>query len=138
MKNEKYLKKAWGKMVLNSCYGFPPTPVIPMEYNGDKALEITEESKNSLVTAINKTKNKNLNITISGETASGKSRLTYLLKKFLRENGFEVEQEPNIDYGTEEEFNNIMSKNIDTVIDKIKETTNITIREIQVLSEPQV
>ena len=38
---------------------------------------------------------KNLIITVAGQTASGKSRLTYLLKKFLRENGFEVEQELN-------------------------------------------
>jgi uridine kinase len=30
---------------------------------------------------------KNLTIIVGGQTASGKSRLTYLLKKFLRENG---------------------------------------------------
>jgi len=31
---------------------------------------------------------KDLIITVSGQVASGKSRLTYLLKKFLREQGF--------------------------------------------------
>lgn len=34
---------------------------------------------------------KELIITVSGQVASGKSRLMFLLKKFLRENGFNVE-----------------------------------------------
>ena len=34
---------------------------------------------------------KNLTISVSGEVNSGKSRLTLLLKNFLRENGFEVD-----------------------------------------------
>jgi len=76
---------------------------------------------------------KNLIITVAGQTASGKSRLTYLLKKFLRENGFEVEQELNIDHPTEENFDTVMSKNIDTVIDNFKETRKITLREVQLV-----
>ena len=74
---------------------------------------------------------KNLIITVAGKTASGKSRLTYLLKNFLRENGFEVEQELNIDHPTEENFDSVMSENIDTVIDNFKETRKITIKEVQ-------
>lgn len=74
---------------------------------------------------------KNLIITVAGQPASGKSRLTYLLKKFLRENGFEVEQELNIDYPTEENFDNIMSKNTDNIIDNFKKTRKITIKELQ-------
>ena len=34
---------------------------------------------------------KNLIISVSGEVNSGKSRLTLLLKEFLRENGFDVQ-----------------------------------------------
>ena len=79
---------------------------------------------------------KNLIITVAGQTASGKSRLTYLLKKFLRENGFEVEQELNIDHPTEENFDRVMSRNIDTVIDNFKETRKITIKEVQLAREP--
>lgn len=79
---------------------------------------------------------KNLIITVTGHTASGKSRLTYLLKKFLRENGFEVEQELNIDHPTEENFDKIMSNNFETVIDNVKETRKITIREVQLAHEP--
>ena len=37
-----------------------------------------------------KMEKKDLIITVSGQVASGKSRLTYLLKKFLREQGFGV------------------------------------------------
>ena len=52
MKNsqtQKDLVKAWAKMELNSSYGFPPIPVIPMEYDENKALQITEEGKNNLM-----------------------------------------------------------------------------------------
>jgi uridine kinase len=73
---------------------------------------------------------KNLIITVAGHTASGKSRLTYLLKKFLRENGFEVEQELNIDHPTEENFDSAMGKNFDAVIEHFKETRKITLREV--------
>lgn len=45
---QKYLVKAWSKMELNSSYGFPPVPVIPTEYDENKALQITEEGKKNL------------------------------------------------------------------------------------------
>ena len=47
-KTQKEITKAWAKMELNSCYGFPPVPVIPMEYDENKALQITEEGKKIL------------------------------------------------------------------------------------------
>ncbi len=52
MKNsqtQKDLVKAWAKMELNSSYGFPPIPVIPMEYDENKALQMTEEGKKNLM-----------------------------------------------------------------------------------------
>jgi hypothetical protein len=52
MKNsqtQKDLVKAWAKMELNSSYGFPPVPVIPMVYDENKALQITEEGKKNLM-----------------------------------------------------------------------------------------
>ena len=78
---------------------------------------------------------KNLIITVAGQTASGKSRLTYLLKKFLREQGFEVEQELNFDHPTESNFDMVMSENFDTTINSIKETRKITIKEIQLANK---
>ena len=80
---------------------------------------------------------KELTITVAGQTAFGKSRLTYLLKNFLRENGFEVEQELNIDSTSEEEFDSSMSKNFEEVINDFKETRKIKIKikEKQVRSD---
>ena len=49
METQKDLVKAWTKMELNSSYGFPPVPVIPMEYDENKALQITEEGKKNLM-----------------------------------------------------------------------------------------
>lgn len=46
---QKDLVKAWAKMELNSSYGFSPIPVIPMEYDENKALQITEEGKKNLM-----------------------------------------------------------------------------------------
>ena len=43
------LKKAWSKMVLNSCYGVnPPLYAVPMEYDENKAPKITEQGKKNL------------------------------------------------------------------------------------------
>ena len=49
MKTQKDLVKAWVKMELHSSYGFPPVPVIPMVYDENKALQITEEGKKNLI-----------------------------------------------------------------------------------------
>jgi hypothetical protein len=49
MKTQKDLVKAWTKIELNSSYGFPPIPVIPMKYDENKALQITEEGKKNLI-----------------------------------------------------------------------------------------
>ena len=74
---------------------------------------------------------KDLIITVSGQVASGKSRLTYLLKKFLSEHGFEVEFEANLDHPTESDFDKHMSKNLDEVIENFKDTRKITLKEVQ-------
>ena len=73
----------------------------------------------------------NLIITVSGRAASGKSRLTYLLKNFLREQGFEVEFEGNIDHPNENDFNRDMGKHFDEVINFMKETRKITLKQVQ-------
>jgi hypothetical protein len=48
-KTQKEITKAWAKMELNSSYGFPPVPIIPMVYDENKALQITEEGKKNLM-----------------------------------------------------------------------------------------
>ena len=47
--NKKDLVKAWAKMELNSSYCFPPVSVVPMGYDENKALQITEEGKKNLM-----------------------------------------------------------------------------------------
>ena len=49
MKTQKYLVKVLTKMELNFFYVSPPISVIPMEYNKNKALQITEEGKKNLM-----------------------------------------------------------------------------------------
>lgn len=49
MKTQKDLLKAWAKIELNSSYGFPPVPAIPMVYNENKELQITEDGKKNLM-----------------------------------------------------------------------------------------
>lgn len=70
-------------------------------------------------------------ITVAGRSMSGKSRLSYLLKKFLQENGFDVEHEVTLDYTNESQFERQMSENFDEVIDKLKDERKILIREEQ-------
>ena len=80
----------------------------------------------------NKMEKKNLIISVTGEVKSGKSRLTLLLKKFLRENGFEVDFDGGADYENETQFDEYVSNNFDQVIEHIKDTRKITLKEVQV------
>jgi hypothetical protein len=79
---------------------------------------------------------KNLTITVSGKTNTGKSRLTLLLKDFLRKEDFKVEFDGGIDYENEEQFNDHVSKNFDHAIEQLKETT-ITLKEEQLNAQLQ-
>ena len=72
-----------------------------------------------------------LKIIVAGEVGSGKSRLTFLLKNFLREQGFDVEYVPNSDHLTESIFDLRMVNHFDGVIDIIKQTRKITLEEEQ-------
>ena len=70
-------------------------------------------------------------ITVSGRAMSGKSRLSFLLKKFLRENGFNVKHEVTLDYHNENHFERQMIENFDDVIGQMKEQREILIKEEQ-------
>ena len=78
---------------------------------------------------------KDLYITVSGQCNTGKSRLTYLLKTFLRENGLDVEYVPTNELPTESTFDKKMSKDIDAAINNIKGKSKITLNEVQ-LAKP--
>lgn len=75
---------------------------------------------------------KKLTITISGEAASGKSRLTYYLKEMLRQNGFyDIKLGSSTDFPNEVMFDRDMKKDIEDIIEKMNETTEIIVKEAQ-------
>lgn len=47
-KTQKDLVKAWAKIELNSSYGFPPIPVVPVVYDENNMLQITEQGKKNI------------------------------------------------------------------------------------------
>ena len=70
-----------------------------------------------------------MTITVSGDTNTGKSRILYLLKSFLKENGFDVKFDGGGDFADEDTFNSHMSSNIEQVSGHIKESRTIVMRE---------
>lgn len=79
---------------------------------------------------------KEIKISVSGVAASGKSRIIYLIKKTLKEHGFEVNHNGKPDFNTGGLFDKQMAKNIDDVINVIKDTRTITIEEVQTHKMP--
>ena len=76
-------------------------------------------------------KQKQITITVSGQTASGKSRILFLLKKVLKDSGFTVEFDGSIDFENETQFDEVIGKNLDTVIEALKDSRIITFKEEQ-------
>lgn len=76
-------------------------------------------------------KKRKITITISGGVASGKSNIAYLIKNLLKENGFEVGFNPDLDYGpTEADFDKIVSKNNKNAIIALSEKVKINIEQV--------
>tara|TARA_R110000772_G_scaffold17946_3_gene50030 strand:+ start:168332 stop:168583 length:252 start_codon:yes stop_codon:yes gene_type:complete len=76
-------------------------------------------------------KKKTLNITISGEIATGKSRILHIVRDYLVGNGFEVEQVFNADHPTKENFDKVIGYHLDDAIESIKSNSKIVISEVQ-------
>ena len=74
-----------------------------------------------------------LKITISGGPNIGKSRTLYLLKKVLKERGFNVHHLMDRDHKTEEEFDKIYGESFGDLLnclDDISTKTEITMEEV--------
>jgi adenylylsulfate kinase-like enzyme len=69
---------------------------------------------------------KEINIYVTGLPNSGKSRLSYALKEFLKERGFEVEVTDS-DFADEKSFDRSMRNNLDECIKKIRKTAKINL-----------
>ena len=68
-----------------------------------------------------------ITIQVISRANSGKSRLSYALKEVLKDNGFEVKL-TDPDFITEESFDEKMKPHLEEVIEKIKNTVEITIK----------
>ena len=73
-----------------------------------------------------------INIIVSGRASSGKSRLTFLLKEFLKEKGFDIQMDDHPDFNNETQFDEFMVKNIDLAIKSISEREKISIKTISI------
>jgi hypothetical protein len=80
-------------------------------------------------------KENTITITVSGTPGSGKSRLTLLLKRFLNDYGFDVDFDHGIDFKDEDHFNAVANNDIAEVIQRIKETTKVSLKQIQLQRE---
>ncbi len=78
-------------------------------------------------------KNEELLITISGQSGSGKSRMLYLIKNMLRSMEFNVEHDinSNMDFVSEEYFDEHMERNLPEILGNIIDTRDIVIKEVQ-------
>jgi hypothetical protein len=77
---------------------------------------------------------KPVTIIIKGQTNSGKSRISYLLKLFLRQYGFEVTHILDDDHPNESNFDSVVGSDIEDAISSIKEKTSIIIKEVRASS----
>lgn len=76
--------------------------------------------------------NNKIIITINGKTASGKSTLVYLLKNFLRDQGFSVEFDGGLDYSDENQFDFFIKHRFDDNLSNLlKNNKTIVLREVQ-------
>lgn len=73
---------------------------------------------------------KDLKIEISGVSGAGSTSLSYLISKFLKEQGFNVEYRGLYGYPTESELEKDYSDNVDKILSKLKDK-NIFIVENQ-------
>lgn len=71
---------------------------------------------------------KEITITVSGKSNTGKSRIMFLIKEALKSKGLEINIETD-DFKSDLEFDKKVSKNINDVINKIKNNTTINLVE---------
>jgi len=71
-----------------------------------------------------------INISVSGVPGSGKSRITYLLKEFLKDRGFNIEMSEDKDFKDEAQFDEFMGKNVREIISNFSKTKIIKIEAV--------
>ena len=80
---------------------------------------------------------KEITITISGESATGKSRVSYIIKEILKVHGLEVQFDPKFEYLDEQTFNKSMRSNMDEALENIREKSMVVVKEVQTQKVPK-
>jgi hypothetical protein len=70
-----------------------------------------------------------ITITLTGDKDTGKSRLSYLLKLFLKEYGFEINHILDENHPSEKNFDSVIHSDIENAISLIKDKTKVIIKE---------
>ena len=70
-------------------------------------------------------------IQVCGKTKSGKSVITYLLKEFMKQHGFQVDFDEGIDYFNEFDFDRRVTTNFEKGIEYVKDNRIIVIKQEQ-------
>lgn len=78
---------------------------------------------------------KNITIKVEGEHCTGKSRIIFILKEFMKKRGFDVELEPTLDYKNEKLFDECMCRTIDKSIPAITDNTKIVFKEVNLITK---
>lgn len=70
-------------------------------------------------------------IKVIGKTGTGKSRILYILKRYLKETGFNVEFDGGLDFENESQFDSYMQENLWDALSSINNKTSIKFESIQ-------
>jgi len=77
------------------------------------------------------TMKKDVIITITGPTNSGKSRIAYVIKEMLRIHGLQVKFDPSPDFTDEKSFNHAIRFNFEEVMENLSKKIEVTVKEVQ-------
>lgn len=80
---------------------------------------------------------KELTITVSGKTNSGKSRVLFLIKKTLQENGLQVNFSGAPDFSSEKDFDEKIGHNIEKAVEALKKSVVISMKEVYLQKQPR-
>lgn len=109
-------------------YGKAATPPI---FKPAAMLGLSEEEELDM-------EQERLTVTVSGAVNSGKSSLLYLLKKSIKDVGFEVEFDGGLDFKDEKSFDAKMADKVSKNSDYLKECRVVVFRETQLQKTPSV
>ncbi len=74
--------------------------------------------------------NNKIHITVTGQPKIGKSKVCFLIKNLLRQNGFEVDFDLGVDFESEQQFD----QHFDRILNNDNQTQEVVLREARLTS----